>query len=111
ESPLGPQLSFSSDCIVSFGARSVPLKLDIAHNETRLDGGFLRFCTPPVAVGAGENGTHDARNTIATFTKPGTYNFVVTITDASGRSVASAVNVSVNETATSISVGPASAFV
>ncbi|MCC6125341.1 MAG: cadherin domain-containing protein, partial [Pirellulales bacterium] len=57
------------------------------------------------------NGTNAAKNTVATFSKAGDYTFQVTIADAVGLSIASAVNVTVEETLASIVVSPASANV
>jgi hypothetical protein len=54
--------------------------------------------TPPAPVVFSANGTHDAQNTTATFTQPGVYNFLVTITDAEGLSTTSPVSVTVNQT-------------
>ena len=52
------------------------------------------------------NGANSAKNTIATFTAAGTYNFVVTITNASGISVTSPAAVQVNQTASSMAITP-----
>ena len=60
--------------------------------------------SPPAAVSFSANGTNAAKNTTATFTKPGNYSFFVTIADHGGLSTTSSVNVTVNLTATSISV-------
>ncbi len=54
------------------------------------------------------NGTNAAKNTIATMSKAGAYIFTVTITDSGTLTVQSAVNVTVNQTPSSISVSPAS---
>jgi uncharacterized lipoprotein NlpE involved in copper resistance len=64
--------------------------------------------TPPAPVSFGSgNGTVAGNNTTATFAKAGTYNFQVTVTDASGLSTTSDVTVAVNQTLTSIVVTPA----
>jgi autotransporter-associated beta strand protein len=63
--------------------------------------------TPPAAVTFSANGANAAKNTTATFTKAGTYNFQVTLTDTAGLSTASSVSVTVNQTLTSIAVSPA----
>ncbi len=49
--------------------------------------------TPPAPVSFSINGTHDAKNTVATFTKAGTYNLQVTIMDSGGLTVTSSVGV------------------
>jgi hypothetical protein len=53
------------------------------------------------------NGTNAAKNTTATFYHAGTYTFSVTITDTSGLSVASTVNVTVSQTLSSAAIAPA----
>jgi hypothetical protein len=57
------------------------------------------------------NGTNAAKQTVATFSKAGTYGFTVTIADAAGLTTTSSVNVVVNQSLTSIAVSPASATV
>ncbi len=67
--------------------------------------------TPPAAVTFGVNGTNASKNTVATFTKAGSYDFEVTVRDAGGLSVTSAVTVIVEQTLTSIIVSPSNAQV
>jgi PKD repeat protein len=67
--------------------------------------------TPPAAVAFSPNGTNAAKNSTATFTKAGSYSFQVTIKDAGNLTVTSSVNVTVNQTLTTISVAPTSASV
>jgi len=55
------------------------------------------------------NGTNAAKNTVVTFNRAGAYTFKVTITDSGGLTVASSVNVTVNQTFTSIVVSPSTA--
>ena len=55
------------------------------------------------------NGSNAAKNSTATFSKAGNYSFQVTITDAGGLSTTSTVNVTVNQTLSSINVTPATA--
>jgi hypothetical protein len=57
------------------------------------------------------NGSNAAKNTTVTFTKAGAYTFEVTITDADGLSVASSVDVTVQQTLKSIVVTPRTATV
>lgn len=52
------------------------------------------------------NGTNAAKNTTATFTVAGNYTFNVTARDADGLTASSAVDVTVNQTATSLNVSP-----
>ena len=51
------------------------------------------------------------RTRLATFTKAGSYSFQVTIRDQGNLTVTSSVNVTVNQTLTTITVSPASASV
>ena len=67
--------------------------------------------TPPAAVAFGTNGTNASKNTTATFTKAGTYGFLVTIKDGGNLTTTSAVTVTVNQTLTSVAVTPNSASV
>ena len=67
--------------------------------------------TPPASVNFAANGTNAAKNTVATFTKAGTYNFVVTITDSGNLTTTSNVTVTVNQTFTSITLSPPSASI
>jgi hypothetical protein len=52
------------------------------------------------------NGANAAKNTVVTFNRAGAYTFVLTVTDPSGLTVTSSVNVTVNQTLTSIVVTP-----
>lgn len=65
----------------------------------------------PGTVSFSSNGTNAAQNTTATFTKAGSYSFTVTIADSQGLTVTSSVNVTVNQTVTSITVSPGTASV
>jgi len=67
--------------------------------------------SPPAPVTFSVNGTNAAKNTIATFTKAGNYNFQVTIRDLSNQTVTSSIGVTVGQTLTTISLVPASASV
>jgi hypothetical protein len=67
--------------------------------------------TPPAPATFSANGTNVAKNTIATFTKAGSYSFQVTIKDQGNLTVTSSVNVMVNQTLTAISVSPATTSV
>ena len=52
------------------------------------------------------NGSSASQNTTATFSSAGTYTFLVTITDTSGLSIGSTVNVTINQVLTSASIAP-----
>jgi hypothetical protein len=67
--------------------------------------------TPPAAVTFSANGANAAKNSTATFTKAGGYNFQVTVKDQGNLTVTSAIAVTVNQTLTSVVVSPASATV
>jgi hypothetical protein len=65
----------------------------------------------PAAVTFAANGSNAAKNTTATFTRPGDYFLEVTVRDPSGLSTTSQVKVTVAQTLTSISVSPTTATV
>src|SRR5205823_5994310 len=65
---------------------------------------------PPADVTFSRNGTNAAKDTLATFTKPGAYSFVVDIFDGSASATSSA-NVTVNQTLTAILLSPSSSIV
>ena len=67
--------------------------------------------TPPAAVDFSANGSNAAKSTIATFSKAGTYNFQVTISDPLGNSITSSVSVTVQQTPQSASISPATASI
>ncbi len=67
--------------------------------------------TPPAAVSYSANGSNAAKNSVATFTAAGAYNFLVTVTDTNGRTATSSVSVVVNQTLTSVAVTPVTAMV
>ncbi len=52
------------------------------------------------------NNSNAAKNTTATFSQAGTYQFVVTITDAGNLNTSSSVNVTVNQTLSNVNVLP-----
>ena len=60
----------------------------------------------PAAVNFSANDSNAAKNTTATFTQAGSYDFTVTITDAGGLSTTSSVMVEVVQMLTSITVQP-----
>src|SRR3954469_20396875 len=74
--------------------------------EANLTYTWIQSGTPPAPVAFSINGTNAAKNTVATFTTAGTYDFQVTITDGFGCSVTSTVSVQVTQVATSISLVP-----
>ena len=62
--------------------------------------------TPPAPVTFSNNGDNTAKNTTATFSQAGNYTFQVTITDMGGLTATSSVDVTVDQTLTSITVAP-----
>ena len=52
--------------------------------------------SPPAGVSYTDNGTNTAKNTTATFTANGNYNFLVTIRDSGGLTTTSSITVTVN---------------
>ena len=81
------------------------------NSEANLTYTWATTGTPPAAVTFSANGTNAAKNSTATFTKAGSYNFQVTVKDQGNLTVTSAITVTVNQTPTSIIVSPASATV
>ena len=79
------------------------------HGEANLS--YAWSATGPAAVTFSATGTNTAKSTTATFTKAGLYTLTATITDTSGLSVSSTVNVTVAQTLTTIDVAPATATV
>jgi hypothetical protein len=75
------------------------LASDVTAGESALTYIWTTIGTPPAPVSFSVNGTNAAKNTVATFTQPGTYNFQVTIVNPSAGStfaVTSTTSVVVN---------------
>jgi hypothetical protein len=64
--------------------------------------------TPPAPVAFSANGTNAAQGVTATFSKAGSYTFLVTVTDPNGGIATSSVTVTVNPTLTTVQVRPGS---
>ena len=80
--------------------------------ESTLTYTWVTTGTPPAAVNFGAaNGTNAGKSETATFTKAGTYNFLVTITDATGASTTSATSLTVAQALTAVVVTPATTSV
>ena len=97
----------------SITTTSAPLSVlgsDVTAGESALTYTWSTTGTPPAAVTFSANGTNAAKNTTATFTAAGTYNFLVTITNPGGQSTTSAVNAVVSQSLTSITFVPAPAY-
>jgi hypothetical protein len=67
--------------------------------------------TAGTGVSFSPNGTNAAKNSTATFTQVGSYTLQVTVTDSSGQTVTSSVNVTVSPTPKALSVSPPTATV
>ncbi len=65
----------------------------------------------PASVTYSVNGTNATKSTVATFSKAGSYPLRATITDLSGLSVTSDVTVTVNQTASTVTVSPVTPLV
>jgi hypothetical protein len=79
--------------------------------EPNLSYTWATMGTPPAAVTFTANGTNAAKSIGATFTKAGSYAFLVTVKDQGNLTATSGVTVTVGQTLTSIVVSPASASV
>lgn len=82
------------------------LGADQTEGEAKLTYTWSVTGTPPAPVAFSSNGSNAAKNTTATFTRAGTYNFLVTVTNAANFSVTSSVSVFVSQTPTTVSVSP-----
>jgi O-glycosyl hydrolase len=77
---------------------TIPLSVlgaDLTSGEPALTYTWATTGVPPAPVNFSVNGTNAAKNTVASFTAAGTYNFQVTITNPAGQSVTSATSVDV----------------
>jgi C1A family cysteine protease len=81
------------------------------NGEPNLTYSWSTTGTPPAAVSFSANTSNAAKNTVATFTKAGSYSFLVTIKDAKSQQVTSSVSVAVNQTPASVTVSPSSASI
>jgi autotransporter-associated beta strand protein len=82
------------------------LGTDQSLGESALTYTWTTTGTPPAAVAFSVNGMNAAKSTIATFTKAGTYNFLVTISDPLGNTTTSSVSVTVAHTPQSAAISP-----
>jgi hypothetical protein len=82
------------------------LGADVDFPESSLTYTWTTIGTPPAGVSFSANGTNAAQDTTATFAAAGTYDFQVTITDPFNLTATSDVNVTVNQTMTSIVLSP-----
>jgi hypothetical protein len=86
----------SANPVVSPTTTLSVLGSDITAGESALTYTWTTFGTPPAPVSFSINGTNAAKNTVVTFTTPGTYNFQVTIVNpAAGFAITSTTSVAV----------------
>jgi hypothetical protein len=81
------------------------------RGEPNLTYTWTTIGSPPAAVTFSANGTNAAKNTVATFSKAGSYSFQVIIRDAGGLTATNTTDVTVNQTLTAIALSPVSATV
>ena len=82
------------------------LGADVDYAESSLTYTWATIGSPPASVSFSANGTNAAKNTTATFSAAGSYDFQVTITAPDLLTATSTVNVTVDQTLTSITVSP-----
>ena len=82
-----------------------------AAGEANLVYSWSTVGTPPAAVNFSDNNSNTAKNTLANFTKAGTYNFQVKVTNPSGNYTLSNLTAQVIQTASAISVTAATTSV
>jgi alpha-L-arabinofuranosidase len=101
----------SSNPVTTTSATLSVAASDVTAGESGLTYTWSLLGTPPAPANFSVNGTNAAKNTVTTFTQPGTYSFQVAIVNpAAGSAFAStsSVNVTVNSTLTNVTVSPAS---
>ncbi|MEA2734466.1 MAG: hypothetical protein QOE14_917, partial [Humisphaera sp.] len=86
------------------------LGADSQVGESGLTYTWSTLGTPPAPVTFSANGTNAAKNSTASFTRAGAYSFRVLISNGSATTT-STVNVTVNQTITSVAVTPSTAIV
>ena len=84
------------------------LGADVDTGEASLTYTWSVVGNPPAGVTFDNNDTNAAKNVTATFTKAGTYSFLVTITDPGGSTATSSVTVTVAQTLSTIAITPGS---
>ncbi|MGA2063144.1 MAG: LamG-like jellyroll fold domain-containing protein, partial [Thermoguttaceae bacterium] len=88
----------NASSVTSTSALLSVLGADATGGESSLKYTWSVIGTPPAPVVFSANGANAAKNTTATFTRAGTYNFLVTATNAAGYSITSSVGVTVYST-------------
>jgi hypothetical protein len=96
----------SAGSVTSASAVLSVLGADVTGGESGLTYTWSVTGTPPAPVTFSTNGANAAKTTTATFTKAGTYSFLVTATNAAGFSATSTVNVTIDQMPKNIAVSP-----
>ena len=109
----GPVVTSTATAVLGASGTSASLSVASADNigAAGLTYTWSTTDSPLAPVTFSANGTNAAANTTATFTKAGTYNFSVVITDPASLSATSSVNVTVSQLTSAIAVTPAAATV
>jgi hypothetical protein len=116
---LGKVVSIVSGPSITQAAAAVPspvmgetTKLSVSATDpagaSNLTYTWTTIGTPPGPVTFGPNGNNAAQSATATFSKAGSYSFLVTVSDPSGEVATSSVTVVVDQVLTSIRVRPGS---
>lgn len=105
DAAAAPSPVLATSTALSVAATDDAGEASLTYTWSYVGGGFL---TP---VSFSENGTNAAKATTATLTAAGLYTFTVTVRDAEALATTSSVDVTVEQTATSLVVTPASATV
>lgn len=112
-SNAAPTVATSASAVVSATGRSATLKIVGADDggEANLTYAWSTSGSSPAAVQFSANTSNAAKNTIATFTRVGSYSLVATITDTFGLRVTSPVTVVVDALPSTVTLSPAQASV
>jgi regulation of enolase protein 1 (concanavalin A-like superfamily) len=103
---VAPTIATSATATVSSTTANLSVLGADAGGESGLTYTWSLVGTPPDPVSFSVNGTNAAKNTIATFATAGTYTFLCQVTNASGATTTSTVQVIVAQIPTSVSVVP-----
>ena len=99
--------SATLDPATGMTAALTTLGANVAESEANLT--YTWTATGPAVPIFSDNADNTAKKTTAAFSSAGAYEFTVTIADTAGRTATSVVDVTVNQTLTSVVVSPSSA--
>jgi hypothetical protein len=111
QAPTLTQAAAATPATVSATSTTLTTSGDDDGGEAGLKYTWSTTGTPPAPVSFSANGNNAAKNSVATFSKAGSYSFLVTIADAQGGTVSSSVQVNVVQTTTALAVLPAAVTV